>query len=84
MSHAILRLPQVMNECGLARSTIYLRIQQGLMTPPIALGGRAVGWPQSEINSLNVARINGKSDDEVRLLVAQLQAQRTLTGKEAA
>ncbi len=76
MSFKILRLPQVMDDCGLARSTVYLRIKQGLLTKPISLGPRCVGWPQAEIKAINAARIAEKSEDEVRALVAELQANR--------
>jgi prophage regulatory protein len=69
----IQRLPTVQHECGLARSTIYLRIAQGLWTKPISLGGRAVGWPASEVAALNAARIAGKTDAEIRALVQALQ-----------
>ena len=76
MISKILRLPQVMDECGLARSTVYLRIKQGLLTKPISIGPRCVGWPQAEIEAINAARIAEKSDEEVRTLVAELQANR--------
>ena len=76
MSYKLLRLPQVKEECGLARSTIYLRVSQGLLTQPVSLGYRSVGWPQSEIEENNAARIAGNSDDEVRQLVASLQSAR--------
>jgi len=76
MTYKILRLPQVMDECGLARSTVYLRIKQGLLTKPILLGPRCVGWPQAEIEAINAARIAEQSEDDVRALVAKLQANR--------
>jgi len=76
MSQKILRLPDVKSESGLSRSTIYLRITQGLWTKPISLGGRTVGWPESEIIKLNTSRIAGKTDEEIRTLVLKLQADR--------
>lgn len=76
MLHTILRLPAVRIQSGLSRSTIYLRISQGLWTKPINLGARAVGWPSSEVEALNAARIAGKTDDEIRQLVIKLQAAR--------
>jgi prophage regulatory protein len=76
MTYKILRLPQVMEECGLARSTIYLRVKQGLLPAPISLGMRSVGWPQTEIEAINAARIAGQTDDQIRALVAELQANR--------
>ena len=49
MMHTILRLPAVKTSTGLSRSTIYLRISQGSFPKPVSLGGRAVGWLESEI-----------------------------------
>ena len=49
MAPTILRLPSVMERTGLSRSTIYLRISEKLFPEPIALGGRAVGWIEDEI-----------------------------------
>ena len=75
----ILRRKRVEFECGLSRSTIYLRISQGLWTRPVSLGPRAVGWPATEVAALNAARIAGKSDHDIRALVTQLEAARTAT-----
>jgi prophage regulatory protein len=76
MPKTILRLPSVKSESGLSRSTLYLRITQGLWTKPISLGGRSVGWPASEVVTLNSARIAGKTDKEIRELVQTLEADR--------
>ena len=72
----ILRRKQVQAESGYSRSTIYLRIAQGLWTKAVSLGPRAVGWPAEEVSALNAARIAGKSDDEIRALVARLERDR--------
>lgn len=76
MAHTILRLPAAKSESGYSRSTIYLRISQGLWTKPVSLGPRAVGWPANEIAALNAARIAGKTDEEIRALVVKLEAAR--------
>ncbi len=76
MQQTIYRLPAVKYESGLSRSTIYLRIAQGLWTKPVSLGARAVGWPSGEVAALNSARIAGKSDEEIRALVVKLEAAR--------
>ena len=78
MSQKILRLPAVKSETGLSRSTIYLRISQGLWTKPVSLGPRAVGWPSGDSAAINAARIAGKSDDEIRALVVKLEANRKI------
>ncbi len=76
MKRTILRIQAVKFESGLSRSTIYLRISQGLWTKPVSLGARAVGWPSDEVEAINAARISGKTDEEVRALVARLEAAR--------
>ncbi len=47
--HKILRLPAVVARTGLSRSTVYLRISQHTFPRRVPLGGRAVGWIESEI-----------------------------------
>lgn len=73
---AILRRKTVEGLTGYSRSTIYLRIAQGLFPKPVSLGARAVGWPATEVAALNAARIAGKCDDQIRALVVKLEATR--------
>lgn len=54
---SILRRKQVEVRTGLARSTIYDRIKAGTFPPPIALGAKAVGWIESEIDAWLTAQI---------------------------
>ena len=77
MTLAILRLPFVKTCSGLSRSTLYLRIAQGLWPKPVKLGPRAVGWPESEVARMNAARIAGKSTEDIRQLVRDLEAARS-------
>jgi prophage regulatory protein len=72
----IVRRKQVEAATGYRRSTLYLRIAQGLWTRPVHIGPRAVGWPLAEIAALNFARISGKCDQEIRDLVDRLTAAR--------
>jgi len=76
MLQTIFRLPAVKSETGLSRSTLYLRISQGLWPKPVNLGARAVGWPAREVAAVNAARIAGKSDEEIRALVVKLESTR--------
>lgn len=76
MLQTLLRLPAVKAQSGYSRSTIYLRMSQGLWTKPVSLGARAVAWPSGDVVALNAARIAGKSDDDIRKLVQRLQAAR--------
>ena len=76
MVTTILRLPAVKAESGYSRSTIYLRISQGLWPKPVSLGPRCVGWPAHEVAAMNAARIAGKADAEIRALVVRLETDR--------
>jgi prophage regulatory protein len=76
MTQTILRLPAVLTDTGLSRSTIYLRIAQGVFTRPVSLGARAVGWPAHEVAAINAARIAGKSEAQMRELVRDLEIAR--------
>ena len=53
----ILRLPEVMARVGLSRASVYLYIGKGLFPRPVAIGRRAVGWLESEIDAWLAARI---------------------------
>src|SRR5262245_57908250 len=72
----ILRRKQVEAATGYSRSTIYLRIQQGLWPRPLKLGPHIVGWLAKEVVALNGARISGQDDNAIRALVCRLEAAR--------
>lgn len=76
MSERILRFPEVRALSGLSRSSIYLRINEGLFPRPILLGRRMVGWREMEISAINAARIRGATEEEIRSLVRDLEAAR--------
>ena len=52
-----LRLPEVEARTGLARATIYARMAAGTFPQSVSLGGRAVGWIESEIEEWSRNRI---------------------------
>ena len=64
MATKILRLPDVITRTGLSRSTIYLRISDGRFPTPISLGGRAVGWLESECEQWILDRIEASRADD--------------------
>lgn len=51
MATVVLRLVDVKRRIGLSRSTIYSRVRDGSFPRPVSLGGRAVGWIESDIQS---------------------------------
>ena len=72
----MLRRPDVEKRSGKSRSTIYADGQDGLWPPPVRIGGRAVAWPANEVDAVLAARIEGRSDGEIRELVRRLVAAR--------
>jgi len=53
----ILRLPQVIERTGRGRASIYADIGKGVFPRPIPLGGRSVGWLESEVDGWIETRI---------------------------
>ena len=53
----IIRLPEVKARTGQSRSTIYQRVKEGLFPAPINLGGRNVGWLETEVDNWIVSCI---------------------------
>ena len=70
------RRPVVEAAMGKTRSTLYRDIQKGVLTKPVSIGGERVAWPANEIQAINQARIAGKSDADIKLLVIELEALR--------
>jgi len=75
-TYQIIRKPEVLRQTGFSRSTLHTRIKQQRFVSPIPLGERAVGFVASEVNSCVAAMIAGKSQDEMKALVASLIEQR--------
>lgn len=46
----LLRLREVMERCGLSRSSIYRQIAKGALPAPVHVGGVSV-WPNSDFES---------------------------------
>ena len=74
----ILRLPEVKRVLGhRADASVYNAIRVGLFSNGVAIGQRAKGWPDYEVDAINAARVAGKSESEIRELVKILHAKRS-------
>lgn len=51
MSCSFLRLTTVKARTGLSRSTLYRRVAEGSFPAPVSLGGRSVGWVDTEVEA---------------------------------
>ena len=77
MEMAIKRMSDVLEAFGYrSRTTVYKNVSAGVFTRPIAIGQRAVGWLDTEVEAISLALIAGQSQDEVRQLVVRLHALR--------
>ena len=76
MDDKLLRIKAISKLSGNSRSTIYLRQLQGLWPKPVRLGPRMVAWPASEVQAINDARIAGKTDEEIKVLVKTIEKNR--------
>lgn len=71
------RRPVVEQATGDKRSTLYRKISKGLFPKPVQIGGDRVAWPANEVQAIINARIAGKSEDQIKALVADLEAARS-------
>ena len=46
-----IRLKEVIDRTGLARATIYKYMVEGELPKSVSLGGRSVGWVESEVEA---------------------------------
>ncbi|QFT35229.1 Prophage CP4-57 regulatory protein (AlpA) [Vibrio sp. THAF191c] len=64
MTMRFLRLQDVMSLTGLGRSTIYKFMDEDIFPKTIPLGGRAVGWLESEIEEWMESRLSMRDNQE--------------------
>lgn len=57
----VLRLPEVIARVGLRKASIYQHIAIGSFPRQVALGVRAVGWLETEIDAWLLARVGARS-----------------------
>lgn len=79
-----MRRPAIESLFGTSCSTIYREISLGTFPKAVKISARSVGWPAGEIEKINAARLAGKSDNEIRELVASLHAARLYSVEELA
>jgi prophage regulatory protein len=77
----LIRRPWDTGFTSFKRATTYQRKKDGLFPPPVKIG-RMSAWVAGEMAAVNEALIAGKSDDEIRQLVADLVNRRSAGGDE--
>lgn len=79
----LLPKPKVLHVKGGGHSKLYKDIASGMWTPPVK-DGKSSFWPENECAEINAARIAGKSEAEIKALVADLVKRRHQTMAVAA
>jgi prophage regulatory protein len=72
----LVRRVEAQKPFAISKSAFYDKIKQGLIPPQISIGSRAVAWPEHEIQEVIKALVAGKSNNEIKIIVANLVAQR--------
>lgn len=58
----LIRLKEVIDSTGLARSTIYKFISEGMFPKPVSLGERCVAWVEGEVHKWILSRIEERDN----------------------
>lgn len=74
----------MLDKSGLTRTPAYRAMASGLWPRGVKITGRAVAWPEDEVDAVIAARVAGKSEDEIRSLVQRLHAARAKQADRAA
>ena len=64
------RLPEVVFRTGLSQSTLKVRMREGCFPRPVALGSRAVGWIEAELDEWireRIAESRGDAEGDAQL-----------------
>jgi prophage regulatory protein len=72
----LLREPQARALVCRAKTQLWDDIKRGVLTPPVRIGRRSVAWPEYELQAVNAARIAGRSEEQIKALVARLVKER--------
>ena len=77
MQHVqLLRLPDTLKLRAICRSGHYAEIASGLYPKRVKIGKRAAADIEHEAVAINRARAAGKTDDQIRALVRELELAR--------
>lgn len=79
----MLRLHGVLDVTGDKPSAFHAKVAAGLFVPPVKMGARCVAWPDFEVVAIVNARIAGRAEEEIKLLVQRLvEARKTADAPE--
>ena len=65
MVQKLIRLPEVIKRTGYKRSNIYLLMRQEKFPKSVSMGGRAVAWLESEVDTWIQERVDLRDHNEI-------------------
>jgi prophage regulatory protein len=72
----LLRRNEVIRLTARSRSALLIDEKEGLFCPPISIGYRAVAYVKYEVDEIIKARIQGKTNQQIKSIVTDLLSQR--------
>lgn len=70
------RLPELLEQLAVGKTTLYARIKQGTFPPPVKFGERVSAWPEHEVHTVVNAYMRSATKEDLQKLVAQLMIAR--------
>ena len=70
------RLPELLEQLAVGKTTLYARIKQGTFPPPVKFGERVSAWPEHEVATVVNAYMRSATKEDLQKLVAQLMIAR--------
>lgn len=70
------RLPELLEQLAVGKTTLYARIKQGTFPPPVKFGERVSAWPEHEVDTVVNACMRSATKEDLQKLVAQLMVAR--------
>ncbi|AYR26964.1 AlpA family transcriptional regulator [Herbaspirillum rubrisubalbicans] len=77
MAHTILRTKEVIAKTKLGRTTLHEKVRDNTFPKPVPLGGRAVGWIESEVDAWIEALMKARDSNYVGESVGENSSERT-------
>ena len=70
------RLPELLEQLAVGKTTLYARIKQGPFQPPVKFVERDSAWPEHEVDTVVNAYMRSATKEDLQKLVAQLMIAR--------
>lgn len=70
------RLPELLEQLAVGKTTLYARIKQGTFPPPVKFGERVSAWSEHEVDTVVNAYMRSATKEDLQKLVAQLMIAR--------